>query len=153
MFKFNFNSEQNEESSEKEPAIEAKSKSEVIKASKVIEVSSEQYAETVKSLPNETLEMFFSHEIEIGFVQNIEINENSESDLVSGVYEGGFKIWECTQDLADHFTKEEEPTSEFEGKLVCDLGCSAGVLGLLALKAAKAVHFQDYVSSFMIPFN
>lgn len=100
---------------------------------------------------------------------------------------GGFKLWECTQDLADYLTQTgneieikleveqkvgesssspfknpndflvpNPPADEFEcdplaksieGKYVCDLGCSIGILGIIALinKAAK-IDFQDYVS-------
>ena len=32
--------------------------------------------------------------------QNTQIKE---SDLISGIYEGGLKIWECTFDLLDYF--------------------------------------------------
>uniref|UniRef100_A0AAY4CBJ9 protein-histidine N-methyltransferase n=1 Tax=Denticeps clupeoides TaxID=299321 RepID=A0AAY4CBJ9_9TELE len=54
------------------------------------------------------------------------------SDLISGVYEGGLK--------------QEGET--FSGKRVLDLGCGAGLLGLLALKrGASQVHFQDYNST------
>ena len=70
----------------------------------------------------------------------------NNSDLISGVYEGGYKIWECTQDLVDYFTEEDASKNEFAGKLVCDLGCSGGLAGLMALiKDARNVHFQDYV--------
>lgn len=85
---------------------------------------------------------------------------------------GGGKIWECTQDLGDFLTRSAEsgdgdddededdngpsdqPTSERQPSLfadlnglhVLDLGCGAGILGLLALRAGATVHFQDYVS-------
>ncbi|XP_044134880.1 histidine protein methyltransferase 1 homolog [Bufo gargarizans] len=66
----------------------------------------------------------------------------SNSDLISGVYEGGMKIWECTFDLLRYL--EDEDVS-FEDKSVLDLGCGAGLLGLFSLKLkAKEVHFQDY---------
>ncbi|KAM4053677.1 histidine protein methyltransferase 1 homolog isoform 1-T3 [Anomaloglossus baeobatrachus] len=69
----------------------------------------------------------------------------SNSDLISGVYEGGMKIWECTFDLIRYF--EDEDVS-FEGKSVLDLGCGAGLLGIFSLKQnAKVVHFQDYNST------
>ncbi|KAG5671528.1 hypothetical protein PVAND_001722 [Polypedilum vanderplanki] len=143
MFKFNFNSE-NDENNEKESMIEDKTASTVAKESKLIEFNSNQYAEISESLPNYSCQMFTSNEVEIGYIENLKINENSKSDLESGIYEGGFKIWECTQDLADYFTNEYSQ-NEFEGKIVCDLGCSAGILGILALKkGAKVVHFQDY---------
>ncbi|KAG8593627.1 hypothetical protein GDO81_000908 [Engystomops pustulosus] len=69
----------------------------------------------------------------------------SHSDLISGVYEGGMKIWECTFDLIRYFESEEV---DFENKSVLDLGCGAGLLGIFSLKhKAKVVHFQDYNST------
>lgn len=65
-----------------------------------------------------------------------------KSDLISGVYEGGLKVWECTYDLLELIEKDGET---FRGKAVLDLGCGAGLLGVLALKrGARLVHFQDY---------
>ncbi|KAM4702479.1 histidine protein methyltransferase 1 homolog [Discoglossus pictus] len=70
---------------------------------------------------------------------------NSKSDLISGVYEGGMKVWECTFDLIKYFEDEDIC---FEGKRILDLGCGAGLLGIEALKRkAKEVHFQDYNST------
>ncbi|XP_073439769.1 histidine protein methyltransferase 1 homolog [Dendrobates tinctorius] len=67
------------------------------------------------------------------------------SDLISGVYEGGMKIWEYTFDLIRYFEDED---INFEGKSVLDLGCGAGLLGIFSLKQkAKVVHFQDYNST------
>ncbi|XP_008280611.1 histidine protein methyltransferase 1 homolog [Stegastes partitus] len=67
------------------------------------------------------------------------------SDLISGVYEGGLKVWECTYDLLEQIEKDGET---FGGKAVLDLGCGAGLLGILALKrGATQVHFQDYNST------
>uniref|UniRef100_A0A3Q3WAU6 protein-histidine N-methyltransferase n=1 Tax=Mola mola TaxID=94237 RepID=A0A3Q3WAU6_MOLML len=67
------------------------------------------------------------------------------SDLISGVYEGGLKVWECTYDLLELIEKDGET---FEGKAVLDLGSGAGLLGILALKrGAGQVHFQDYNST------
>ncbi|XP_078401025.1 histidine protein methyltransferase 1 homolog [Cetorhinus maximus] len=64
----------------------------------------------------------------------------SHSDLVPGVYEGGLKIWQCTFDLAGHLS-----AVELGGRRVLDLGCGAGLLGIVALrKRAAEVHFQDY---------
>lgn len=68
-----------------------------------------------------------------------------KSDLISGVYEGGLKVWECTYDLLELIEKEGQT---FTGKAVLDLGCGAGLLGILALKrGARQVHFQDYNST------
>ncbi|KAJ7411865.1 Histidine protein methyltransferase 1 like protein [Willisornis vidua] len=70
---------------------------------------------------------------------------SSHSDLIPGVYEGGLKIWECTFDLMDYFS---EAKIEFRNKTVLDLGCGAGLLGIVALKGkAERVHFQDYNST------
>lgn len=68
-----------------------------------------------------------------------------KSDLISGVYEGGLKVWECTYDLLELIEKHGET---FGAKAVLDLGCGAGLLGILALKrGARQVHFQDYNST------
>ncbi|XP_067890376.1 histidine protein methyltransferase 1 homolog [Heterodontus francisci] len=65
---------------------------------------------------------------------------SSCSDLVPGVYEGGLKIWQCTFDLIDYLA-----AVELGGRRVLDLGCGAGLLGIIALrKQAGEVHFQDY---------
>ncbi|XP_032397098.1 histidine protein methyltransferase 1 homolog [Etheostoma spectabile] len=67
------------------------------------------------------------------------------SDLISGVYEGGLKVWECTYDLLELIEKDGE---NFGGKAVLDLGCGAGLLGILSLqRGARQVHFQDYNST------
>ncbi|KAM9686916.1 histidine protein methyltransferase 1 homolog isoform 1-T2 [Trichechus inunguis] len=69
---------------------------------------------------------------------------SSHSDLITGVYEGGLKIWECTFDLLAYFTKAKV---NFAGKKVLDLGCGSGLLGIIAFKrGAKEIHFQDYNS-------
>uniref|UniRef100_A0A8C6SWD1 protein-histidine N-methyltransferase n=1 Tax=Neogobius melanostomus TaxID=47308 RepID=A0A8C6SWD1_9GOBI len=68
-----------------------------------------------------------------------------KSDLISGVYEGGLKVWECTYDLLKLIEKD---TETFGNKRILDLGCGAGLLGILALKrGARGVHFQDYNST------
>ncbi|NXK10393.1 MET18 methyltransferase, partial [Herpetotheres cachinnans] len=70
---------------------------------------------------------------------------SSRSDLIPGVYEGGLKIWECTFDLIDYFSEAE---IQFTNKTVLDLGCGAGLLGIVALRGkAEKVHFQDYNST------
>ncbi|NXK46062.1 MET18 methyltransferase, partial [Chauna torquata] len=70
---------------------------------------------------------------------------SSHSDLIPGVYEGGLKIWECTFDLIDYLSEAE---MQFTNKTVLDLGCGAGLLGIVALRGkAEKVHFQDYNST------
>jgi hypothetical protein len=41
-----------------------------------------------------------------------------QSDLVAGVYEGGFKLWECAIDLLNFFV---ENSILFEGKRVLEV--------------------------------
>lgn len=60
------------------------------------------------------------------------------------VWTGGAKIWECTQDLGE-FLVTNKITKEFSDSKVLDLGCGAGILGILAMQNGAEVHFQDYV--------
>ncbi|KAL2719544.1 histidine protein methyltransferase 1 isoform X1 [Vespula squamosa] len=83
---------------------------------------------------------------------NIIEAESQHSDLIPAKYEGGLKIWECTYDLAEYIIQEN---IKFETKLVLDLGCGVGIIGLIALLKGSFVHFQDYnaevISSVTIP--
>ncbi|XP_050310575.1 histidine protein methyltransferase 1 homolog isoform X2 [Anthonomus grandis grandis] len=68
--------------------------------------------------------------------------DEQHSDLQNGVYEGGLKVWECTFDLINHLT---ELKLDLKGKNVLDLGCGAGLLGILSLHVgALRCTFQDY---------
>ncbi|XP_036609361.1 histidine protein methyltransferase 1 homolog [Trichosurus vulpecula] len=90
--------------------------------------------------------------VKMAFLKDNSCGENivskslsSHSDLITGIYEGGLKIWECTFDLLAYLADEEV---QFAGKRVLDLGCGAGLLGIIALKGqAKEIHFQDYNST------
>lgn len=65
-----------------------------------------------------------------------------KSDLESGKYEGGMKVWECTIDLLDYL---DEIQYSMLDERVLDLGCGAGLLGVYAhLFGAQQVCFQDY---------
>lgn len=110
-----------------------------------------------KVLENKVIEMLPGlQRVNISVVKTILLKENfpgenivsksfsSHSDLITGVYEGGLKIWECTFDLLAYFTKAKV---KFAGKKVLDLGCGSGLLGITAFKGgAKEIHFQDYNS-------
>lgn len=69
--------------------------------------------------------------------------EQTHSDLIPGVYEGGAKIWECTDDLLQYLAKQIKP-QDWQSKRVLDLGCGAGLLGIYAYRCGAEVHFQDY---------
>ncbi|XP_017037415.1 histidine protein methyltransferase 1 homolog [Drosophila kikkawai] len=70
--------------------------------------------------------------------------EENHSDLIAGVYEGGAKIWECTDDLLLYLSEKYEDNSFWKGKRVLDLGCGSGLLGIYAIKMGAQVDFQDY---------
>ncbi|XP_018415417.1 PREDICTED: histidine protein methyltransferase 1 homolog [Nanorana parkeri] len=123
------------------PAVEHKIPQDVSRVleNKIVEQSSDLQFVNVS-----VVEMTLSNEDSHG--ENIVSRTvTANSDLISGVYEGGMKIWECTFDLIKYI--EDEDVS-FKGKSVLDLGCGAGLLGIVALKRkAKEVHFQDYNST------
>lgn len=115
----------------------------------------EVVSEVAKGKP---LHAFVSNSFEVWTVETVEVEatKRNHTDLISGVYEGGLKIWECTQDLADILTQTSADTDNdegddqcllngFKGKNVLDLGCGAGVLGILAAIVGAKVTFQDYV--------
>ncbi|BFF95771.1 histidine protein methyltransferase 1 homolog [Drosophila madeirensis] len=75
--------------------------------------------------------------------RDIRKSEESHSDLITGVYEGGAKIWECTDDLLLYLSENYED-SYWKDKRVLDLGCGSGLLGIYALQCGAKVDFQDY---------
>uniref|UniRef100_A0A1I8PYU0 protein-histidine N-methyltransferase n=1 Tax=Stomoxys calcitrans TaxID=35570 RepID=A0A1I8PYU0_STOCA len=76
-------------------------------------------------------------------VTDIKKAEENHSDLIPAVYEGGAKIWECTDDLLLYLSQNTS-SGEWEGKNVLDLGCGSGLLGIYAFKCGAKVTFQDY---------
>ncbi|TKR78142.1 hypothetical protein L596_018998 [Steinernema carpocapsae] len=65
-------------------------------------------------------------------------------DIKEGIYEGGFKVWEGALDLAN-FLLSEECAYSLDGKEVLDIGCGAGLLGILAKKKnGSRIVMQDY---------
>lgn len=62
-------------------------------------------------------------------------------DVISGLYEGGAKVWECTRDLLAHMATQPVVGS---CAIVADIGCGAGLLGIAALQAgASQCLFSD----------
>lgn len=93
-------------------------------------------------LDNHVLRYFHSDSVKI---QDSKLNEFLDtSDLESGHYEGGLKIWECTWDLLDYLTHNKQM---MQNKHVLDLGCGAGLLGIYTfLNGSKSICLQDYNS-------
>lgn len=71
--------------------------------------------------------------------------EKNHSDLLPAKYEGGLKVWECTEDIGE-FISEHLGDKLASLNRVLDLGCGAGILGIIALECGAVVDFQDYVS-------
>ncbi|TMW67392.1 hypothetical protein Poli38472_011012 [Pythium oligandrum] len=68
----------------------------------------------------------------------------TSSDLQTGVYEGGFKLWECALDLVKLMASHEQ-FKNLRGKRVAELGCGHGLPGIYALqRGADHVAFMDY---------
>ncbi|XP_032666016.1 histidine protein methyltransferase 1 homolog isoform X2 [Odontomachus brunneus] len=152
MFKFGFARDTVDRDEE---AGEKKEKLAWIPASK-LQITSEQieekyegdYCTETKVFPGYNLRLIRFDKIMENFIstwkqnqQNIVEAELQHSDLIPAKYEGGLKIWECTFDLGKYILKEE---IELKDKLVLDLGCGAGLTGILALLKNSIVHFQDY---------
>ena len=54
----------------------------------------------------------------------------NSSDLVSGVYEGGFKLWECARDVMEVMERRRlEGKLAVRGARVLEAGCGAGLPG------------------------
>eukprot|EP00347_Sterkiella_histriomuscorum_P018480 403345358 len=73
---------------------------------------------------------------------NQQVNIN-ETDLISGLYEGGLKIWDCSIDLVNYIAKNPELV---KGKNVIELGCGQGLPGIICAThgQAKNLILQDY---------
>uniref|UniRef100_A0AC35TZH0 MTS domain-containing protein n=1 Tax=Rhabditophanes sp. KR3021 TaxID=114890 RepID=A0AC35TZH0_9BILA len=70
----------------------------------------------------------------------LELRDTNKCDLTPNVYEGGFKVWECALDLVKYMDG-----IEVGGISVYEIGCGAGIPGILAAKkGAKSVDFQDF---------
>lgn len=69
---------------------------------------------------------------------------DKESDIIPGVYEGGYKVWECSVDLAIFILQRKCPLPlEGTGRVV-ELGCGHGFPGIAALKTGyQKVLFSD----------
>ena len=96
---------------------------------------------------------FVTPEFAANNITNTEITSLiTSSDLRSGEYEGGLKVWECTFDVLDYLEEKGIGSQA----TVFDMGCGAGLLGLFALlEGARSVCFQDYnsevIESFTLP--
>ncbi|CAI4229094.1 unnamed protein product [Auanema sp. JU1783] len=77
-----------------------------------------------------------------GFKEDVHLMNLERSDITTHVYEGGFKVWECSIDLCNLIEQNKDTIKD---KTVIELGCGAGLPGILAsIVGAKHVTFQDF---------
>ena len=72
-------------------------------------------------------------------IENSVVGLDNKTDLISGKYEGGLKLWECALDLVDFLAAMPEIPNR-----VLELGCGHGLPGLYCAKRGSNVTFQDY---------
>ncbi|CAG9562030.1 unnamed protein product [Danaus chrysippus] len=151
-FKFNFSGESEDENRENGGElkdVEWLDSEEVIPNSNVDDL--DELVEHAKMFTCGCIEIghvliddIFKHNINKKNYENIlNLAEKEHSDLVSGKYEGGLKIWECTYDLVEYFENNPDAIN-FKDMKVLDLGCGAGILGIYAFLKGATVTFQDY---------
>ncbi|KAI8387011.1 hypothetical protein BD560DRAFT_321399 [Blakeslea trispora] len=72
------------------------------------------------------------------------LNLSGNTDLIRGVYEGGFKTWECSVDMVQYLASL--PTEQISQKRVLELGCGSSLpsLYLLSSELDNKVDVQDY---------
>ncbi|KAJ0176732.1 hypothetical protein K1T71_007911 [Dendrolimus kikuchii] len=151
-FKFNFHGDTKDEVNE--DSIEANKGIVWLECDKVIPDQQIQQLDNIVT----RAKIFTCGDIEIGHIivsealtnvkdagikNMVNLAEQEHSDLVIGKYEGGLKIWECTNDLMNYLS-ENQDTVKLNNKYVLDLGCGAGILGIYAFMNGASVTFQDY---------
>ncbi|XP_045498482.1 histidine protein methyltransferase 1 homolog isoform X1 [Colias croceus] len=146
-FKFNFNGVS--ETEQIKSTDNAEINIEWLKSEKIEVADQVENLETIAK----HAKMFMCGDVEIGHIVTnelqinngtdnaVELAEKEHSDLITGKYEGGLKIWECTYDLIEYL---EENNICLENKKVVDLGCGSGILGIYAFQKHASVTFQDY---------
>ncbi|KAG2236382.1 hypothetical protein INT48_008364 [Thamnidium elegans] len=72
------------------------------------------------------------------------LNLSGNTDLIKGVYEGGFKTWECSIDMVQYLS--ELPEEQITNKKILELGCGSSLpsLYLLSRSNTNKVDVQDY---------
>ncbi|KAI8884379.1 hypothetical protein K501DRAFT_182357 [Backusella circina FSU 941] len=72
------------------------------------------------------------------------LNLGGNTDLIRGVYEGGFKTWECSVDMVQYLASL--PEDQVTNKRILELGCGSSLPSLYLLRRHESnkVDVQDY---------
>jgi hypothetical protein len=69
---------------------------------------------------------------------------DKDLDLISGTYEGGYKVWECSIDLLTYMIENKDSLPPIATSSVIELGCGHGFPGIVALQFGyQKVLFSD----------
>ncbi|KAG2377841.1 hypothetical protein C9374_008926 [Naegleria lovaniensis] len=75
------------------------------------------------------------------------ISQTTNSDIVKNKYEGGFKLWECSEDLVEFLMNDSKFVNDnVKNRNVLELGCGHALPSIYCLLqgGAKKCAFQDY---------
>lgn len=157
-FKFNFSFEDSYKERDVSPPgsrLEVSSESSIVREAKEILIQSNLSAylpSEVEEIPIGGGNLWIKHVSDSNVAENLKDRQDvsgrdiltaaeNGTDLIPLVYEGGFKIWECSVDLVEYLL---ESRMSFHENLVMELGCGAGLPGIYALLQGAEVHFQDF---------
>lgn len=107
-----------------------------------IEMPNIAYGMYRRTLADVKFQMAKQDTLDVDHAPMIEMAENT--DLIKGIYEGGFKTWECSLDLVEFMHAMEDVA--FSNKKILELGCGSALPGiyLLMRNDTTRVDFQDY---------
>mmetsp|Transcript_16206 Transcript_16206/g.27181 ORF Transcript_16206/g.27181 Transcript_16206/m.27181 type:complete len:282 (-) Transcript_16206:373-1218(-) len=86
-------------------------------------------------------------EFQLKATQNRRLKEeriDKDSDIIKGIYEGGYKMWECSGDLSDYLLKHRDIIPHTRNFRTIELGCGHGIPGIVSLlMGSHCVVFSD----------
>ena len=167
MFKFNFNVNNDEESIESSDSLNLKQQDSIpdIPCGIVDFKELDTLSSDNERLDSKFFKKLYLDEgifIEYFYIENsnlLNLIKNNEDlieitkthDLVNGKYEGGFKVWECSIDLANYLYKKYSFNNNSEEFSILELGCGHALPSLSFLKRIKNsnikvlnIYLQDY---------
>ncbi|EGG23865.1 peptidase M20 family protein [Cavenderia fasciculata] len=159
-FKFNFKVQQTEEEEGDDDNQDIQSQNDNIDNNNDIEKINENEAKYIEFNQNDIKQLLKQQTFQIDTIQfkdGIELKKLSKpttttdtlnnvltenkTDLIPGVYEGGFKLWECAIDLINYIIEQSIP---LQGLKVLEIGCGHGLPALFCRLNNSIVTCQDY---------